>query len=190
MLEHEYLKPPEEIDMTKAERSIRRAGVVSLLALACAVPLSYFLMPMLFEFPIELSERLAFAAQSSVFVLLCVVVGIGMVSTARRFSPQDINGSAARPPSQDIAIYVAFLQNTLEQAVIAVGLYFALATLLSGAWLSLLPVGVLFFVVGRVLFFRGYSKGVAGRALGMVLTMIPTVLGYLLILVLMAFRWV
>lgn len=189
MSDQEYLKSPEEIDMVKTERSIRRASLASLLALACAVPASYFLIPMMFDFPMELSERLAFAAQASVFVLLGVVVGVGMVSTARRFSPTDIGGSAARRPSKNVAIYIAFLQNTLEQAVIAVGLYFALATLLSGGWLSLIPVGVLFFVIGRVLFFRGYSKGVEGRALGMALTMTPTVLGYLLVLMLMVVRW-
>lgn len=188
MNEPGYRKPPEEIDMRQAERSIRVASVISVLALAAAVPAGYFLMPAIFAFPEELSERLAFAAQASLFVLLCLVIAIAMVSTARRFSPHDISGSAARPPSEKIAIYVAFLQNTLEQAVIAVGLYFALATLVSGPWLALIPIGVLFFVTGRVLFLRGYSNGVEGRALGMTLTMMPTVLGYLLVLVLLARR--
>ncbi|TVP54760.1 MAG: MAPEG family protein [Halomonadaceae bacterium] len=176
--------------MVQAERSIRVAGLISLLALAAAVPAGYFLMPAVFVFPEELPERLAFAAQASIFVLLCVVIAIGMVSTARRFSPEDIGGSAARGPSEHIAIYVAFLQNTLEQAVIAVGLYFALATLLSGPWLALIPIGVLFFLVGRVLFLRGYSRGVEGRALGMTLTMTPTVLGYLLVIVLVVGKWI
>ncbi|CAN0601253.1 unnamed protein product [Ectocarpus sp. 12 AP-2014] len=147
-------------------------------------------MSAMFAFPEELPDRLAFAAQASIFVLLCVVIAIGMVSTARRFSPDDIGGSAGRAPSENIAIYVAFLQNTLEQTVIAVGLYFALATLLSGPWLSLIPIGVLFFLVGRVLFLRGYSRGVEGRALGMTLTMTPTVLGYLLVIVLVVVKWI
>lgn len=190
MSEKGYLRPPEEIDMAHAERSIRVAGLISLLALAGAVPAAYFMMPVFFVFPEGLPERLAFAAQASILVLLCVVVAIGMVSTARRFSPEDIGGSAARAPSKRIAIYVAFLQNTLEQSVIAVGLYFALATLLSGPWLSLIVVGVIFFLIGRVLFFRGYSRGVEGRALGMTLTMMPTVIGYLLVLVLMGAKWI
>ncbi|MCH8544860.1 MAG: MAPEG family protein [Alcanivorax sp.] len=190
MSEKGYLKPPEEIDMAQAERSIRVAGLISVLALAGAVPAAYFMLPALFSFPEELPERLAFAAQASIFVLLCAVVAIGMVSTARRFSPEDIGGSAARAPSKRIAIYVAFLQNTLEQSVIAVGLYFALAVLLSGPWLSLIVVGVIFFLIGRVLFFRGYSRGVEGRALGMTLTMMPTAFGYLLVLVLMGAKWI
>ena len=189
MREQGYRQLPEAIDMARAERSIRTASLISILALAGAVPAGYFLLPLILTFPEVLAERLAFAARASIFVLLCVVIAIGMVSTARRFSPADIGGFAAGPPSEQIAIYVAFLQNTLEQAVIAVGLYFALATLVTGPWLSLIPVGVIFFLVGRVLFLWGYAKGVEGRALGMTLTMTPTVLGYLVVLVLLFAEW-
>jgi uncharacterized membrane protein YecN with MAPEG domain len=184
----EYRAAPEDIDMVRAERSIRRAGLISLSALAAVVPAAYLLLPRKFDFPTALLDRIAFAMQASVVVLLCVVVAIGIVSTLRRFSPQDIGGAAAGPPSDRVAIAVAFLQNTLEQAVIAVGLYLALATLVAGPWLSLIPVGVVFFVVGRVLFLRGYSRGVEGRALGMALTMTPTIVGYLLAVVLLVLR--
>src|SRR5262245_4754529 len=145
MRDHEYLKPAEEIDLAQAERAIQRASLISLLALVGAVPAGYFLIPVVLELPAGLPERLAFAAHASTVVLLCVVVAVLRVSRGRRLSPADMGGSAAGPPSQSLAISVAFLQNTLEQAVIAVGVYFALATLLNGAWLSLIPVGVLFF---------------------------------------------
>lgn len=184
-----YRTPPEQIDMARAERSIRLAGTVSLLALAVAVPLGYLLLPMVISFPEDLAERLGFAAKASALVLIWVVAGVGMVSTARRFSPADIGGSAAGPPSEKVALSAAFLQNTLEQAVVAAGLYFALAALISGPWLSLIPVGIVFFFVGRILFLRGYPKGVEGRSLGMSLTLMPTLLGYLLVLVLMILRW-
>lgn len=190
MNEQGYRKPPEDVDMVQAERSIRSASIICLVVLAAVVPMGYFLMPMIFDFPEALSERLAFATRASFFVLLCVVVAIVMVSSGRRFSPEDIGGSAAGPPSENIAIYAAFLQNTLEQAVIAAGLYFALATLVTGPWLSLIPVGVLSFLIGRVLFLRGYARGVEGRALGMTLTMMPTVLGYVLVPVLLVLRWI
>jgi hypothetical protein len=186
MTERGYLKPPEEIDMAGAERAIRRSLAMTLVALACAVAIARFVLPGLFDFPEELPGRLAFAARASVFVLLCVAAGILLVSNARRFSPADIGGSAAGPPSERVAIYAAFLQNTLEQAVITIGLYFALATVVSGPWLSLIVVSVPFFVAGRVLFLRGYARGVEGRTLGMALTMLPTLLGYLLVLILLA----
>lgn len=184
-----YRRTLNTAEMAQAEQAIRKAGLISFVALGLAIPVAYFLLPVWIAFPDALADRLAFAARSGVWVLFCVVVGVGMVSTARRRSPEDIGGSAGGPPSEKIAISVAFLQNTLEQAVLAVGLYLALATLVSGPWLSLIPVGVVFFLLGRVLFYRGYPQGAEGRALGMSLTTTPTALGYVLVMVLMVMRW-
>lgn len=176
--------------MLRAERAIRRAGLLGLLALGLAVPAAYYIVPAILELPESMPERLAFAARASSIVMLCVLVAVGMVSSARRSSPADIGGSAAGPPSPKLAIRVAFLQNTLEQAILAVVLYFGLASLLSGDWLSLIVVGVIFFVVGRVLFLRGYAGGAEGRALGMSVTMIPTAVGYGVAITLMVVRWI
>lgn len=188
MAEESYRSPPGQSDMVQAERAIRRSVLISLIAIAVAGPLGYLLLPTLFAFPTELAGRLAFAAQASVFVLMWVAIGVLLVSTTRSRSPQDIGGSAAGPPSDRLAIYIAFLQNTLEQAVLAVGLYFALASLVSGPWLSLIVMGVVMFAIGRILFLRGYHRGVRGRSLGMTMTMMPTILGYALVLILIAVR--
>jgi len=181
----EYRAPPEKIDMARANRRIQSAGMLALGLYAVAVAAGYFLLPGIINFPVELAERLAFAARTSAVVLFCLLVAVGIVSTLRRFSPEDISGAAARPPSERLAIPVAFLQNTLEQAVLAVGFYLAFATLVQGAWLSVLMVSALFFVVGRILFLRGYAAGVEGRAFGMTLTMMPVVIGYPAIFILM-----
>jgi hypothetical protein len=188
MSEESYRTRPEQVDMAQAERAIRHASLIALSAVGVGVAVGYALLPRILEFPAALADRLAFAAQAGVFVLLWVAVGILLVSSTRRLSPQDIGGSAAGPPSERIAIYAAFLQNTLEQAVLAVGLYIALATLVSGRWLSLIVVGVVLFAIGRILFLRGYRRGVRGRSLGMTLTMMPTMLGYILVLALIALR--
>ena len=188
MARNGYLRPPEEVDMAREERAIRRAGVAALLISGVAFAAGWYVLPRLFPFPTDLAERLAFGVQASAFVLLWVVAGVLMVSTGRRRSAADIGGSAAGPPSGRLAIKAAFLQNTLEQAVLAAGAYLALGTLLSGAWLSLIVVAVALFAVGRVLFYVGYPQGAGGRALGMTLTMTPTILGYLLAVVLVAMR--
>lgn len=179
-----YKTPPDQIDMQRAERKIRSAGTLGFVLFGIAVGAAYWLLPALIAFPVELAERLAFAARAGAVVLFCVLVAVGLVSTTRRFSPEDIGGSAAGPPSEKLAIYVAFLQNTLEQAILAVGFYVAYASLVAGAWLSLIPVSVTFFIVGRVLFLRGYRRGVEGRALGMVLTMTPAIVGYPVVFIL------
>lgn len=172
-----------QVNLQQEELAIRRAGTLSLLLCGLCFGIGYVTLPRVFEFPTELVNRLAFALQASLFVLIWVLIGVIMVSTGRRKSLADVGGSASGPPSETIAVSVAFLQNTLEQAVLAVGAYLALATQLSGPWLSLIVTAVVLFGVGRLLFLRGYRRdyrGATGRAFGMTLTMLPTLAGYLL----------
>lgn len=184
----DYMQRLSADEMADAERTIRRAGVLSLVILAVTAPLAWALLPALVDFPRHLDQRLAFAAQASLPVQLCLLTAVAMVSTGRRFSPDDIGGSAAGPPGPRIAVQSAFLQNTLEQTVLAVGAYFAYAATLGGAALSLIPVAVVLFVAGRVLFYRGYRRGVTGRAFGMTLTMMPTLLLYLIAIIALGVR--
>ncbi len=182
MSERDYLKPPEEVNLDDEERAIQRAGTIAFVANVVAFVGAYYGLNYVVDFPTGLSERLAFAAIASVFVLVWVLIGVMMVSTGRRQSAEDIGGSAAGPPSDQLAIKAAFLQNTLEQAVLSVGFFAGLAALAGGPWLALICVAVVFFAVGRILFYRGYPEGAKGRALGMTLTMLPTILGYLVVL--------
>lgn len=82
-----------------------------------------------FEFPVESFARLAFVLKANIVILLWPLSGVGMVSTIRRYFATDICGSAYAVPSERLAISVAFLQNTLEQAFIAVLALLALVTL-------------------------------------------------------------
>lgn len=174
----------EAVDMAAAEHSIRLSGLLALAVTLVAAFAAYHLLPLFWSFPQDLPGRLAFAAQASALVLVWVLVGVGIVSTLRRRSRDDIGGAAFGVPSPRLAIPLAFLQNTFEQAVLAAGMYLALASLLAGPWLALIVVGVVLFGVGRVLFLRGYARGAAARAPGMTLTMMPTLLGYLLVIAL------
>jgi len=181
MSSNAYRRPPEEIDMVAAERAIRRDTTLATIITLIGFLAAYWVFPIVGALPTAPSERLAFAAMCWAVPCFVLLVAITMVSTARRFSPEDIGGQAAGPPSDKLAIKAAFLQNTLEQTVLAGGFYFALAAVAGGPWLALLPVAALLFVVGRVLFYRGYDRGVEGRSLGMTLTMMPSVLGYPLV---------
>lgn len=183
-----YLASPDEVDMEAEERAIRISGAIATLLFALAVASGYRWLPRFFEFPTELVDRLAFAAVAAALVIVWVLLAMMVVSTGRRLSPEDIGGSAAGPPSEKIAIYVAFLQNTLEQAVIAVGAYLAVAALVSGPWLSAIVVAVLFFALGRIFFLAGYRKGASGRAFGMFMTTLPSLAGYVSVIVLLVMR--
>ncbi len=175
--ERSYLATADEIDMEHEEMAIQKHSTAALVITLLAFGAAYYVVGPLVDFPTELAERLRFGVLNSVFILLWVLVGVGMVSTGRRKSAQDIGGSAAGPPSEKLAIKSAFLQNTLEQAVLASTAVMAWVVLVDGAWLALVPVAVVVFAVGRILFYRGYPKGASGRAFGMSLTMSPALLG-------------
>lgn len=91
-----------------------------------------------------------------------------------------MNGSAYTIPSDKIAVPRAFLQNIVEQAMIAIGALVALATVLSASSLALLPAAVLLFAIGRIAFLWGYPKGAAARAFGMVTTVLHFLAGYII----------
>ena len=174
----DYRKPAHEIDMAAQEHAIRRDTSIAFAVTGVVFAGGYFLASAFAALPTSPGERLAFAAlcwSVTGFVLLVAVI---MVSTTRRFSAEDIGGQASGPPSDKLAIKAAFLQNTLEQTVLAAGFYFGLAAVAGEAWLAILPAAAMLFVVGRVLFYTGYRRGARGRALGMGLTMMPSALGY------------
>ncbi|MCC5968992.1 MAG: MAPEG family protein [Pararhodobacter sp.] len=182
-----FRRPPDQVDMAAEERGIRIATTLAVLVTLAGFVAAYWIALTHANLPTALPERLAFAAVCWAVTGFILLVAIMMVSTTRRFSPEDIGGQAAGPPSDKLAIKAAFLQNTLEQTVLAGGFCFALAAVAGGPWLALLPVAVFLFAVGRVLFFRGYPRGAQGRALGMSLTMVPSALGYPIVAALAVF---
>ncbi len=139
--------------------------------------------------PEAMADRLAFALRCDVFVLAWIILGVGWVANTRFFSPQDIDGAGLTDASPGIAVARAVLQNTLEQAVLAIGAHLALATLLPRGELVVIPALVALFCVGRAAFILGYRGGAAGRALGFVLTFYPTFLAYLWIVWRLARVW-
>ena len=171
-------KPGAPVDLAGQRRALFK--VAGLGVFVCFVGLlgSYLLLPRYFDFPEVLTDRFVFWARLQVFLLIWVAVGVGAVSRGRRRSAQDIRGSAYGPPSPRLAIRIAFLQNSLEQAVLASGAYLALVTVLAAPALSLLVSATVLFGIGRVTFFLGYERGAPGRGFGFVLTVLPTFLGY------------
>lgn len=176
------------VDMAREEHLIRVRTSLALAVTFACFALARLALPRWYAFPETLPERFALAAQAGAFFLLCVLLGVGMVSFGRRRSPEDIGGAAAGPPSPRLAVKSAFLQNTLEQAVIAGGACFAFAAVTGGDWLALVPASVALFCVGRLLFYRGYPAGAGGRAFGMALTLLPGALLLLHAVVVIAWR--
>lgn len=173
-------------DLAGQRQGLFKVGGLGVFVCVAGLLAGYLLLPRYFDFPEALIDRFVFWARLQVFLLVWVALGVGAVSRGRRKSAQDIRGSAYGPPSPRLAIRIAFLQNTVEQAVLASGAYLALITVLTGPALSLLPSAAILFGVGRVTFFLGYPQGAPGRGFGFVLTALPTLLGYGLAIVLVA----
>lgn len=168
-----------DAELRTEQRAVILRGFAGALFSLAILAAGYLLLPRMFDFPTEQADALAFALQAELFVALWVVIAIRMVSRIRFRSAADNRGSAFSKPSAVLRIPAAFLQNTLEQGFIAVVAHLALATLITGPALALIPAAVLLFAIGRISFLMGYEKGAAGRAFGIVVTMLPSVLACL-----------
>lgn len=179
-----------ELDLRAEQGKVVRNAILA--AVFCAVVLlgAYWGLPLAFSFPTDLAERTALALQADVAVLICLAVAVRMVSRVRFVSAEDSRGAAFGPPSAQLAIKAAFLQNTLEQSVIAIGAHVVLATLITGADLALIVGAVVLFVIGRATFFVGYPGGAGARAFGMVVTALPSMAALLWAFWLIAVRFV
>lgn len=169
---------PPKVDLPTEQKRVIRGGLIS--AVVCAVVLAAcaYLLPMWVSFPTDLTERLAFTLRADALLGLWVVVAVRMVSKVRFYSAEDSAGSAYSKPSPRLAVRAAFLQNTLEQAFIAIVGHLALATVNDDTALAYILGAVLLFCVGRITFWRGYPKGAGGRAFGIVTTALPTIGAY------------
>ena len=164
--------PP--VDLPAERRRIRIRGALALMLCALVLGLGIYWLPRWLSFPVDLADRLAFALRADLFVLIWLLIAVGIVSTIRRYSAEDNAGSAFSPPSARLAVPAAFLQNTLEQVVITMSAFLALATVEGEAALAYTVASLPLFALGRITFLRGYPGGAGARAFGMVTTALPS----------------
>jgi len=109
--------------------------------------------------------------------LFSLVIAVGALANRRFFAAQDIDAAAGGPPSDAARVAQAIIQNTLEQAMLALSVYALLAIVLPKPSLGVIWAMSAAFVVGRLAFAIGYRFGAGGRAFGFGLTFYPTVAG-------------
>lgn len=166
-------KAPIPKDLEAEIARVRRQAALSFLFCAPIVGMAVWWLPRQFEFPRETGERLAFAARADLLIMLWVMYGVAVVARLRRKSAHDTAGSAYGPPSEQLRVPLAFLQNTLEQSVLAAFAALALAPVGGEAPLAFIVAMVVLFAIGRITFLRGYPGGSPGRAFGVVTTALP-----------------
>jgi len=123
---------------------------------------------------IETSWRLEYALRWEVLAALCMVAGVAMIANRRFFIADAIEGGT----SPAIEIDRRYLQNTLEQLVLAIVAHLALVTIVAPESIRAVAVLVMLFVIGRVTFWIGYHHSGPARAFGFATTFYPTVAVY------------
>jgi MAPEG family len=157
-----------------------QTGVVRGIATAVAVSIAVFAMAYFLQWPnlsqygstasrLELTALVALAPTTTLF--FC----IARLAQHRFSTPKDIQGSAFTDGTEPARLLQALLQNTLEQTVLALPIYFASSFFFAATLLPLVVAAAVLFIVGRLLFFHGYARGAPSRAAGFGLTFYPSV---------------
>lgn len=155
-------------------------GVARGMTLAVAVAIGMFAGAYLLQWPnftgqASLVLRLKLAALAGLAPAAALFLCIARLAKHRFITPQDIHGSALTGGSERAKLLQALLQNTLEQTVLALPVYLAAGLVFPAIFLPLVAAAAALFVVGRILFFRGYASGAPSRAAGFGLTFYPSV---------------
>ena len=133
-------------------------------------------------FPAPIADKsLMRALRWDVLIVACLAVNIAMIASHRFFTPDDIDGGGLSNGTPAARLLQSMLQNTLEQAVLALGVHAAWASVMPLTSQAVVPVASMLFVLGRVMFWRGYAGGAPSRALGFALTFYPSLTMLLII---------
>ena len=122
----------------------------------------------------DASARLAFVLTWLLLPGLSLLIGV--VGASRRGFHADAVDGTRTPLSPALEINLRYNTNTVEQVVLAAIAWAGLALYLPNALLYLIPVLAVIFLIGRLAFFVGYLITPIGRAYGMTLTVVPTLL--------------
>ncbi len=160
--------------LTDKQRGVIRGVVPAAAATVVGLGGVSWLIPMSALAADEPAARIAWTLQWVVLPTLTLMIFIMRVANHRFSTPEDIDGSGLTIGTSRILVLRAILQNTVEQALLAVAVYLIWAAVMPHSWLRAIPVAAILFVVGRILFASGYERGAAGRATGFGLTAYPT----------------
>jgi len=170
------------------QRMIAMRSALAIALTVAAVGAAWFWLPpaLLGATPgMATADRLAYALKADLPIFLWLGGCLRAVASIRFRSDADRPGSAYAAPSSRLAVPAAVLQNSLEQTVLAIGAHLALATVLRGEEMILLPVLVVLYLLGRAAFALEYARGAAARAFGMALTGASTIAAFGIAIVLM-----
>lgn len=163
------------MSLTEKQNGVLKRMVVGVLIAVAIVASGSFFNWLPLGSAATLIDRLSFAIQYLLLPAAFLVISVGRLAKHRFFTPEDIDGGGYSQDTERAMILQSILQNTLEQFCIASVVYLAWVVIMPADTGSVIPLAAIAFSIGRILFFVGYSKGAAARALGFTLTFYPSV---------------
>lgn len=171
------------MSLTNKQRGVLRGIVIGAIVTVAVMVATMIVGPELLAQDATIGERIAFALKADLVIVIWLGLSIGWLARHRFFTPDDIDGGGVTRGTETALVLQATLQNTLEQTVLAVLVHVIWAVTMPVAQSATIPAAVILFLIGRVLFVRGYAGGAPSRAVGFALTFYPS----MLMLVIMVF---
>jgi len=173
--------------LTGKQQGVLRGMVAGVITTLLALALAISAHPPALTPEQGYAPALAHALKWDVLLVVSLTVNIGLLARHRFFTPEDIDGGGLTKGTPHAQVLQSTLQNTLEQTVLGLSIHTIWAVAMPQSWQAAVPAAAILFLVGRVLFWRGYAHGASARALGFALTFYPSVA--MLILVVGHLTW-
>ena len=141
----------------------------------CLLTLAILMLPVVLTPQQGDLAALTHALNWDVLLVVCLAVNIGLLARHRFFTSEDIDGGDLSKGTSQAQVLRAALQNTLEQTVLGLAAHIIWAAAMPQSWQAAVSAAAMLFFVGRILFWRGYTRGAPARALGFALTFYPSV---------------
>ena len=161
-----------KLKSSKAEQALVKSGILKGAVVTCVVSLlGYFFSPFRDLRLPSAADRVLFTLKWQSLSMLTLLWGIHVVGRVR-FSSKAIDPTH---PDADALVDVPrrYAQNTLEQLVFSIFGQLILSIHLTNQAPRVIPVLVCLFVIGRIMFWIGYSRDPMKRAPGFFTTFAP-----------------
>lgn len=168
--------------LTEKQRGVLGGMVTGLVVTMLALALAILAPPTVLTPQQSYPETLPHALKWDLLLFFCLAVNIGLLARHRFFTPEDIDGGGLTTGTPQAQVLQSTLQNTLEQTVLGLVIHIIWAAVMPQSWQAAIPAAAILFLIGRILFWRGYARGAPARALGFALTFYPSIAMFLLIL--------
>jgi hypothetical protein len=163
------------MSLTEKQNGVLKRMVVGILIAVAIVASGSFFYSLPLGSVATVTDRLSIAIQYLLLPAAFLIISVGRLARHRFFTPEDIDSGGYSQDTERAMILQSILQNTLEQFCIAAAVYLAWAVIMPAETVSVIPLAAIAFSIGRILFFVGYNRGAAARALGFTMTFYPSV---------------